>query len=488
MQIVSQTWESGKDLPLFSAEAEEATLGSILYHAEIMHEIDVRPEDFYSLRNRYVFEAILALYQRGDAIDQVTVVDELRFQGRLEAVGGVMLVLHLMDSTPTHVHALTYAAVVREYSRRRQMLEYAGQIATATAKGDLMRIESALEQATALRLERLVQTKTLLDSEQLNQIPPVEWLLGKMIPANGLTLLIAPSATYKSFFALGCAWELSQRTRTVIYVMGEGQSGYADRVAALRAYHGAEPKDLYFWPGAINLMNGVQSAEVQLLIRQAQDKLAELIVFDTLARCMAGGEENSARDVGMVIATLDAIRERTGAATMVIHHTNKARSGYRGSSALEGAADSMLELEDDGTGLILVRCRKSKDSKEFDPFYMRPVEIPMDERRTTSLVLERANQTPDHYQDSKKLTQQQRAVLAALALPIFSKSGAKIGALGEVLPTIERRTLYRILSKLIQWGYVSQDDKGEPFRATETGRSLLPAAETTSNLRLPGTI
>ena len=78
-------------LPPNSIEAEEAVLGSILIDPDAYYEVArilTRPADFYSARNRWVWEAIRELSDAGLAIDVVTVIDKLRQQDRGQKQAG----------------------------------------------------------------------------------------------------------------------------------------------------------------------------------------------------------------------------------------------------------------------------------------------------------------------------------------------------------------------------------------------------------------
>jgi replicative DNA helicase len=103
-----------ENLAPHSSEAEEAVLGSILINPDVLDEVItiVFPPDFYILRNGYVYEAILAVRERGEDIDNLTVIQELRDRGRLNDVGGSAYITYLLNSTPTHIHAETYANIV----------------------------------------------------------------------------------------------------------------------------------------------------------------------------------------------------------------------------------------------------------------------------------------------------------------------------------------------------------------------------------------
>lgn len=92
-----------------------------------------------------------------------------------------------------------------------------------------------------------------------------------------------------------------------------------------------------------------------------------LVVIDTLARATAGADENSVKDMGRAVAASDAIREQSGASVLLVHHTGKDGLNYRGSSAIEGAADAMLHMAKTDSGALELRCAKQKDAEAFDP-------------------------------------------------------------------------------------------------------------------------
>ena len=77
---------------------------------------------------------------------------------------------------------------------------------------------------------------------------------------------------------------------------------------------------------ALNLLDpktpGELLADIGIELPEAYQRPA-LIIVDTLARCMVGGDENSAKDMGLFIAHADALRKETGATVLIIHHTGK---------------------------------------------------------------------------------------------------------------------------------------------------------------------
>jgi replicative DNA helicase len=102
--------------------AEEAVVGSLLVDGEAILQIIpfFKVEDFYGERNRWCYEACLALWERKEALNQVTVSHELARRGRLDAVGGQAYLSHLVAGVPTSVHIEHYARIVQRTSVMRQ--------------------------------------------------------------------------------------------------------------------------------------------------------------------------------------------------------------------------------------------------------------------------------------------------------------------------------------------------------------------------------
>jgi replicative DNA helicase len=112
-------------------ESEEALLGALLIDpaAYITVAANLQADDFYRQKNRYIWEAIDVLKQRGDSVDHVTVSDELEKRGRLEEIGGAAYLTHLLGSVGSVMSAKTYAESIRSASVRRQLIRAASGIA-----------------------------------------------------------------------------------------------------------------------------------------------------------------------------------------------------------------------------------------------------------------------------------------------------------------------------------------------------------------------
>jgi len=124
-------------LPPHDIQAEESVLGSLLIDGEAIIRVTVflQPADFYREPNRWCYEACLGLFQRNEAINQVTVGHELGLNGHLEDVGGHSYLSHLVQQVPTSTHIEHYARIVNRTSTMRRLIHAAGEIAVTGYEG-----------------------------------------------------------------------------------------------------------------------------------------------------------------------------------------------------------------------------------------------------------------------------------------------------------------------------------------------------------------
>ncbi|MBI2865752.1 MAG: replicative DNA helicase [Chloroflexi bacterium] len=129
--------ERAEPLPPHDVEAEEAVIGSLIIDGEAIYQIAtfLKPEDFFRDRNQWCYQACLALYQRNEAVNQVTLAHELAQQRRLEGVGGVAYLSTLAAQVPTSLHIEHYARIVHRTAIMRRLIEAAGKIARLGYEG-----------------------------------------------------------------------------------------------------------------------------------------------------------------------------------------------------------------------------------------------------------------------------------------------------------------------------------------------------------------
>jgi replicative DNA helicase len=124
--------------PPHNVEAEEAVIGSLLVDPDAIMTVAhwLKPEDFYEERNRWAYDACISLYERSEALNQITLAEELTRKGKLGEIGGLAYLSHVVSVLPTSVHLEYYADIVHRLSTMRRLLTAAGQIAALAYSAD----------------------------------------------------------------------------------------------------------------------------------------------------------------------------------------------------------------------------------------------------------------------------------------------------------------------------------------------------------------
>jgi DNA-binding MarR family transcriptional regulator/archaellum biogenesis ATPase FlaH len=449
------------DVPA-NVEAEEALLGSILIGGtELIDAIPwLKPEHFYIVRNAWIYDAILALHQRKESVDHLTVVDEMRERGQLAEVGGSAYIGFLANQTPTHTHFYVYARIVESAARRRRMLNVASGVAAGAFEGNKEQIRELIELAQSLLHapdEAGEMNQYLVPLQELKNLPQVTWLIPGEIPERGITMLYGPSGVGKSFVGLHYAMFLGQ-TKNVLYVAAEGQGGFYMRTQAWLKHHKVDEARvrLTFFMNVISLLDETECVRFVEMLRPLRP---DLIVVDTLSLCLLPGDENSTRDMGMFIKSTHRIMRELKCAILFIHHTGKEGKQERGSSALKANCDVMFRLTGDDD-MIIMTCTKAKEVEELPDRAFRRLPVMLDDGNASAVIVpaDLVVRTKDD-----KLTRQQKQVLDALALEtsIDGASNAQISSITD----IPHGQVSKVISRLIKLGFVEKGPGEGRFEA-----------------------
>lgn len=124
-------------IPPQNIEAEQAVLGAMLIEREAISKVAelLRPEDCYREAHRLIYNAMLELFNKNDAVDMVTVIEFLRKGDKLEAAGGISYITSLANSVPTAANVLYHAKIVEEKALLRQLINAATNIASSGYEG-----------------------------------------------------------------------------------------------------------------------------------------------------------------------------------------------------------------------------------------------------------------------------------------------------------------------------------------------------------------
>src|SRR5690606_8487356 len=130
--------DPAREVPLFSVEAEMSVLGGACIDSDAALEAadGCTREMFSQESHRLIFDALLALIRRGEAIDTVTIVAELERVGTLERAGGAVYLSHLLDAVPTAANIRYHIGILRRLFTRRQLIRAGKAIALAASTRD----------------------------------------------------------------------------------------------------------------------------------------------------------------------------------------------------------------------------------------------------------------------------------------------------------------------------------------------------------------
>ena len=117
-------------IPPHSLEAERAVLGAILLERESLPKAIelLKADDFYKEGHRKIFDATLALFERNEPVDLLTVSEELKRRAELDEVGGPAALASLVEEAATAAHLLSYGAIVREKALLRDLIRISTEI------------------------------------------------------------------------------------------------------------------------------------------------------------------------------------------------------------------------------------------------------------------------------------------------------------------------------------------------------------------------
>jgi hypothetical protein len=245
----------------------------------------------------------------------------------------------------------------------------------------IQQVAPALDNAGA-PISAQKRLSTIAEFASVNGVAP--YLVKGVLSTRSYCVMFGPPGEGKTFTALDIAYHVAAgkewmgrrvRKGTVLYLAFEGAGGLRRRAQALMQHYGDQGVPLYFDSTHYNL----REVEGRQQLGQALSELPEkpaLIVIDTFAHALCGGDENSAQDVGAFNTAVEMLVRNTGACVMVLHHPPKNGNGPRGSGALHGAVDTELEVNG-----RRIEPTKQRDMEIAEPigFKLHPIAIGIDE-------------------------------------------------------------------------------------------------------------
>ncbi|MHB0897399.1 MAG: replicative DNA helicase [Spirochaetales bacterium] len=169
------TPETLKDkIPPNNPEAEQACIGALLLDPDALSVVlrYIRPDDFYINAHAEIYSAIIALHEKGQKSDLITLTDEMKLAGSLEKAGGPGYIANLTSMTPSAANVEYYARIIQEMSTRRNLIRLAALV-TSLAYDDTRETGPILDQIQSKIFEITQNRKTASYHSIKDLIPEV---------------------------------------------------------------------------------------------------------------------------------------------------------------------------------------------------------------------------------------------------------------------------------------------------------------------------
>ena len=215
----------------------------------------------------------------------------------------------------------------------------------------------------------------LLGRNEIMALKPISWLVKGIFPTTGLGVIYGFSGSGKSFLGFDCAAAIAEghpwygfKTYAcpVVYVALEAEAGYRLRTQAWEKQNGRNlPSNLSLILQPFKL---TELKDVSALAAAVPHGAA--IFVDTLNRAAPTSDENSSKDMGIILEAAKLLQKLSGGLVVLITHTGKdASKGIRGHSSLFAALDAGIEVESNANGRAwtVAKVKDSSDGQEF-PF------------------------------------------------------------------------------------------------------------------------
>ncbi len=219
-------------------------------------------------------------------------------------------------------------------------------------------------------------------SEAMIPLPPQTWIINSLISQGSLSVIVGSAGSMKTYLMIQAGlcvagnrnW-LGHKTTQVPVLFLDEENGKRRMCARIQEVNNGEifPESLPFYFASMQGFNFADSKWLLELRKIITENKIGLVVIDSLVDVLVGVDENSAQATGIILRSLGQLAKETEAAIVIIHHKNKSGE-YRGSTAILGMVDLMLELNKNKiTNKLNLTVIKSRDIESNYSLTMQPL-------------------------------------------------------------------------------------------------------------------
>lgn len=355
-------------------EAERAIIGGILIHNPALETVadKLTPDLFFHVNHKKLYEAMLAVHEDNLPIDTIHVIEHLNRSGALSVAGGVGYIEQLQDDRPRIENLSYYADIVADKARRRTLIKqteflqkrlWEGSVHSEVLEDQFRDTVESLKLATTNGNGNGHVGSSLMDFLKM-EFPPQEHLIEGLIPRGASVMIVALPHRMKSFFTTGLALAASvagdrimgkmvvaKPVKTMLVQVEDPEEVVQKRIRdfiTTAQFSNCNPDNV--WVVKRKDFTGFTPQWCKRLVKQALEFKADIIVLDVLRRIFEGhGDLNSPTDTSKFLEMIDAVRDITGAAVVLVHHENKKdadlMNAAAGSYNFPGWANVMIQFK-----------------------------------------------------------------------------------------------------------------------------------------------
>lgn len=410
-------------------EAEQGLLGALLIDKDAIIKVAefLRPDHFYHEHHSLIYKAVLALFERREPIDMITVPEELRKVNALATVGGAGYLTDLVNLSPVSYHVEHYGKLIKDIALKRKLITTAGKISDmAFMQGREVRqlLEEAEQALFSISQEYLheqfVPIKTILEKsfDRLDELqkhrgelrgvptgfPTINRMLSGLQESNLIIVAGRPSLG-KSSFALNIAQAaaVEHKVPIAIFSLEMSREQLADRLlssqADVDAWHitsgnlkdedfkkiGDAMGELAEAKLFVDDTPGINILEMRTKARRLQiDENIKLVIVDYLQLIQGRNLENRVQEVSEITQALKNMARELKIPVMACAQLSRAvesrgekrpqLSDLRESGSIEQEADVVMFLyreDDDNRSDVKLYIAKHRNGPtgELDLFF-----------------------------------------------------------------------------------------------------------------------
>lgn len=357
--------------------SERAVLGGLLIDNEKIKDVRnlLNDTDFHDDVNRQIFRAVVKLDDRNVEVDTLTLHDQLKNDGLIDAVGGAAFLTELTNYVPTASHTMRYAKMVSDYSARRQISEVGKRIADSSSSGapieeTLEKVKQQIEQVNNLgEKQNKYQVASMLDYVKESKERYANWNkmqgLSTGFPAldkltlgmvgGELIIVAGPTSRGKTLLSMNIANNIAKYGGRVLFVTLE--MTHAELTSRYMYANGGWDTDEFRVAAANTIFqqnDELDWQDIDGLMQNAKKELdVDLVIIDHL-HYFTRELQNVAEDLGRITKEFKKNAKRYDIPVILISHIRKMQMGeelsgesLRGSSLIAQDADIVLLVNRD---------------------------------------------------------------------------------------------------------------------------------------------